>query len=755
MKPDSSKVDLKQSLQVVRRQEIENFGENDDTGNSASKITLPVKKKPVNIPICEVTIDEDYEKSIPISFSLPPSYVKHIRKIVEDVDVGTDYVADKEDMIWIQSISKYYQAEKFSVDMFESIINFFERVNGSQRDTITQSVALRAISGKFDLSVGAIQKLLTDVYKYWVVKRDKWGKPLVRKFWPVVPATDTNPHLVFRMRDRERYRLRRHRRNDLDSFRKLQQFRREFEQAKTIAQLMLERESIAEVDFMVAREIFLEEIKELGCELAEESHFDKSNDAANFAYEPLYKHLWVPMNTTLPDVAPSDFDFILDDASDCTSLKDFKSGFDAPTTKTNKKNSKFNEDGRISALTVEEALMNEKKTTEKKKKKTDKLIFYGNDGMEVLDVAGVPSRTSALQKNLKRAMELGTNDVNYLGYSKPSILDEELPFTVSITEESGPETKLIHDDLDGPKIICRPSWPHYYEKNTQGRGRIFIDNPEDYLEALELRRDEYGEPMIPHKYRIRYRVGRGGRLVADKIPIYKSAQDHSPSDDEDEVNEDLIRYLYPTQSRPIPLVGGRDIRAFPPQMIANVASAQPVNNSFPSSRMTGGGNLSMPGSSMQGVDTMSDRPNMYDMPMTTSAVSGTATKPLPELPNSNRRVMHQVRKYGKLYTPGYAWCGSTIPPFSYLPPTVPPGPTVGYYEKIDRLQQIVTGNDSEDDEVFIDHSYGNELGEFHRLMQKHAESLVTAAHSVQALPTTQKKNQQQQQLARIKMSLDA
>ncbi len=59
-------------------------------------------------------------------------------------------------------------------------------------------MALRAISGKFDLSVGAMQKLMTDVHKYWVAKRDKWGKPLVRKFWPVVPATDTNPHLVFR-----------------------------------------------------------------------------------------------------------------------------------------------------------------------------------------------------------------------------------------------------------------------------------------------------------------------------------------------------------------------------------------------------------------------------------------------------------------------------------------------------------------------------------------------------------------------------
>jgi hypothetical protein len=40
------------------------------------------------------------------------------------------------------------------------------------------------------------------------------------------------------------------------------------------------------------------------------------------------------------------------------------------------------------------------------------------------------------------------------------------------------------------------------------------------------------------------------------------------------------------------------------------------------------------------------------------------------------------------------------------------------------------------------------------LLQKQAEALVNAAHVVQALPTSQKKNQQQQQLARIKLSLE-
>lgn len=89
----------------------------------------------MNIPICEVTIDEDYEKSIPISFSLPPSYVKHIRKIVEDVDIGTDYVADKEDMVLdslsitlldFELITKFNFIQlpfRYGFNLFQNIIN--------------------------------------------------------------------------------------------------------------------------------------------------------------------------------------------------------------------------------------------------------------------------------------------------------------------------------------------------------------------------------------------------------------------------------------------------------------------------------------------------------------------------------------------------------------------------------------------------------------------------------------------------------
>jgi enhancer of polycomb-like protein len=144
-----------------------------------------------------------------------------------------------------------------SIQKFEYLINLLEKVNGTMRDTVIQSIALKAILDKSGFESNFVYKLIPDLYKHWVTKREKLGKPLVRKYWPPVLATDTNPHQVFRVRDKERYRLRRHRKNDLDSFRKMQQLRKEFLQAKSILQLILERESINEVKQFLLACIFI------------------------------------------------------------------------------------------------------------------------------------------------------------------------------------------------------------------------------------------------------------------------------------------------------------------------------------------------------------------------------------------------------------------------------------------------------------------------------------------------------------------
>ncbi len=107
-------------------------------------------------------------------------------------------------------------------------------------------------------------KILPDVHYYWVAKRTAQGKlnssqgrALCRKYWTQTSSSDTNPHHTFRPRDKEKYRLRRQqKRNDLEAFRKLQQIRREFGQARCLTQLVIEREKCGEAELELQTQIF-------------------------------------------------------------------------------------------------------------------------------------------------------------------------------------------------------------------------------------------------------------------------------------------------------------------------------------------------------------------------------------------------------------------------------------------------------------------------------------------------------------------
>ncbi|CAN0496714.1 unnamed protein product, partial [Laminaria digitata] len=40
------------------------------------------------------------------------------------------------------------------------------------------------------------QEAWAEVYRFWKEKRSRLGKPLLRRFWPVTPSNDTDPHKV-------------------------------------------------------------------------------------------------------------------------------------------------------------------------------------------------------------------------------------------------------------------------------------------------------------------------------------------------------------------------------------------------------------------------------------------------------------------------------------------------------------------------------------------------------------------------------
>jgi len=106
------------------------------------------------------------------------------------------------------------------------------------------------------------RQVISEVYTYWVNKRSKLRKPLLRKYWPVTSANDTNPHLVFRPREKEKYKLRKKRTNDMEAYRKMRRLREDFVRVRTLMDLVVRRERLA-----------LLSVK-LGCDLTDQRIYD-------------------------------------------------------------------------------------------------------------------------------------------------------------------------------------------------------------------------------------------------------------------------------------------------------------------------------------------------------------------------------------------------------------------------------------------------------------------------------------------------
>jgi enhancer of polycomb-like protein len=104
--------------------------------------------------------------------------------------------------------------------------------------------------------VVTLRHVLYDVYQYWVSKRGKLKRPLLRRFWPVTSLDDTNPHLVFRPREKEKYKLRKKRQNDMDAYRKLQQLRNDFSQVRQLLGLVQQREELNRSLVLLQKEWF-------------------------------------------------------------------------------------------------------------------------------------------------------------------------------------------------------------------------------------------------------------------------------------------------------------------------------------------------------------------------------------------------------------------------------------------------------------------------------------------------------------------
>ena len=189
-----------------------------------------LKTKPKeDIPVPKIRDVETYKTDIQPDYKCPIAFVRHQKPSTQELHDNLEYVIDAEDEVWLHNNSKFGSASKNSQSgeekkttilpsiMLETMLDIMEKATAFEA-IITKDQAenlilkripqlYRMYPVKARAGVISLKHVLTDVYNYWMSKRSKLKRPLLRRFWPVTASDDTNPHLVFRPREKEKYKL--------------------------------------------------------------------------------------------------------------------------------------------------------------------------------------------------------------------------------------------------------------------------------------------------------------------------------------------------------------------------------------------------------------------------------------------------------------------------------------------------------------------------------------------------------------------
>ncbi|GKZ00085.1 hypothetical protein MPSEU_000961900 [Mayamaea pseudoterrestris] len=284
-----------------------------DLGDAISTATpLVVPRPKLEIPVPHLTVNDTYHRDVPANYELPRSYVRYHRVTSDEFMARLDYVADLEDEEWLESNTKFggavdlvvdeanngamedeqkdkdmsdlsflaslepiYRPPQLSITLFETMLDVLEKKTGFESIVTMQQaeqfileripqltelfptpVLRNHLPGASVSTPVTSRTVMQDVYHYWVQKRSKLKRPLLRNYWPVTSTEDTNPHLVFRPREKEKYRLRKKRQNDFAAFEKLQQLRNDFESLRTVLRLVKRREELQRTQCQLRIDLF-------------------------------------------------------------------------------------------------------------------------------------------------------------------------------------------------------------------------------------------------------------------------------------------------------------------------------------------------------------------------------------------------------------------------------------------------------------------------------------------------------------------
>ncbi|CAM9226358.1 unnamed protein product [Phaeothamnion confervicola] len=228
-------VDVHRPLPLVRN--LEDYPVDDEAAAvpDPDQVVAAITIRKRDIPTPVIREVATYNEEQPSGYAPPVSYIRFPKKPASsEEDLRTaEYCLEAEDEQWLRRHPKLGESGalhgRLDDDTLERMLDILEKLTGTGPPA-AQPQAENAFMGFLGMSRALYHEVWSEVVAYWRQKRQRQGsKPLLRRFWPATSTNDTDPHKVFRPREKDRYKLRKHRMSDRESHRRLVQLRRDFE----------------------------------------------------------------------------------------------------------------------------------------------------------------------------------------------------------------------------------------------------------------------------------------------------------------------------------------------------------------------------------------------------------------------------------------------------------------------------------------------------------------------------------------------
>ena len=176
-----------------------------------SMLQASKRQKKYDIPAPSCSQNPTYLTDYPKTFKISHSYVRFKKPSEEKIEKDVQYNAVQADINWVKNHPIFGEngtCGQLHIDMFEKMIDMMEKFFYKQK-SLTQEDAEHLSESKLNFRGPNSSKIIAEVRRYWLKRREEFCKPLLRQFWQQTSANDTDPHMVFRPRETERYKLRR------------------------------------------------------------------------------------------------------------------------------------------------------------------------------------------------------------------------------------------------------------------------------------------------------------------------------------------------------------------------------------------------------------------------------------------------------------------------------------------------------------------------------------------------------------------